>query len=196
MSDDIGLTPCLPKFCNEGDTDDVKIDTITDVAKSIWKKIIEYNLKNKITPDTENILLDHLQIEYRDFFMSFPLVLRWMVQMRQFKVKTFKEYLKIFLVAKIGSRLDFLKLQGKYLVMLYREFNPTKSTEEIKYYEEELFDNLASEDDTFKEIEEEAKAEILKDNARMGVERRQELYNALLRKKAEAAEIAENTEKK
>jgi len=180
-----GVKPTLSKFCSEDESEEKKIEIITDVAKSIWKKIIEYNLKTKITPDNELLLLDELRHEYNDFFLSFPLILRWMVQIRQFKVNIFKAYVKKFINTEMESKLDFLKLQGEYIVMLYREFNPNCSAKDIKAYEDNIMQLLIAEDESFKQIEEEAKEELKKEEDNMAKERKEQIYNMLLKKKAE-----------
>jgi len=182
-----GIKSDLSKFCDESATEDIKVETLTKIAKSIWKKIIEYNLKTKITSETEIDLLGQLQIEYNDFFLSFPLILRWMVQMRQFKVKIFEAYIRKFINTEIASKIDFLKLQGEYIIMLYKSLNPSLKASEIEKYEEDIINLLIAEDDSFKEIEEEAKQEIKKEEARLNKERREALYNSILKKKLAAS---------
>ena len=182
-----GVKPNLSKFCDDSKSEDEKVDIIANIAKMIWKKIIEYNLKNKISPDNELILLQDLRIEYNDFFLSFPLILRWMVQIRQFKINIFKSYVRKFINTEMKSKIDFLKLQGEYIVMLYKEFNPNSTKADIKKYEDDIIQLLLAEDETFKKIEEEAKEEIRKEEERALRERRENIYNMLLKKKSENA---------
>jgi len=159
-----------------------KIEEFSSIATIIWKKIIEVNLKKDI-PQT--MLLSKLQSEYNEFFLSFPLVLRWMVEMHQFKIKAFKQYLKIFIESEIKSKKDFLILQGKYLVILYKELNPSLSDEKIEEYEEEINSLLMLEDKSFKEMEEAAIEEINKETKKITKEKKEELYNMILRKKSQ-----------
>jgi len=159
-----------------------QIEEIANTAKEIWKKIIEYNLKNKT--NTQYELLNLLQNEYKEFFLSFPLVLRWMVEMRQFKIKVFKKYLDKFINAEIDSKIEFLKLQGHYLVMLFKDTRPMASEEDIKDYEEKINNYLMIEDESFKEMEEEAKEEIKKESESISKEKKEMLYNEILRIKA------------
>ena len=171
----------LPKCSSEDKA--AQIEEISLTAKNIWKKIIEYYLKNK-TNEGQIELLSQLQNEYKEFFLSFPLVLRWMVEMKQFKINVFKEYLDKFISTEIGSKTEFLKLQGYYLVMLFKEFNKSASKEDIENYEREINDYLMIEDESFKEMEEEAKEEIKAEAKKMSREKKEILYNTILRKKA------------
>jgi hypothetical protein len=182
-----GAKPNLSKFCDDSKSEDEKVEIIADIAKTIWKKIIEYNLKYKITPEIELILLEELRTEYNDFFLSFPVILRWMVQIRQFKIKTFKSYVRKFINTEMKSKIDFLKLQGEYIVMLYRELNPNCSEKDIKKYEDSIIELLLSEDETFKKIEEEAKEELKREEEKLSKERREHIYNMILKKKSENA---------
>jgi hypothetical protein len=168
----------LPKCTS--DNKEVQIEEIAKTAKEIWKKIIEYYLKNNNSSE----LLNNLQTEYNEFFLSFPLVLRWMVEMKQFKMKVFKAYLDKFINAEISSKTEFLKLQGDYLVMLFIDLNPAAPKAKILQYEEDITNYLLLEDETFKDMEEEAKEELKKETEKMTKEKKELLYNLILKKKA------------
>jgi hypothetical protein len=168
----------IPKCTS--DNKEVQIEEIAKTAKEIWKKIIEYYLKNSNSSE----LLNNLQTEYNEFFLSFPLVLRWMAEMKQFKMKVFKTYLDKFINAEINSKTEFLKLQGDYLVMLFVDLNPAASKANIAKYEEDITNYLLLEDETFKDMEEEAKEELKKENEQMTREKKESLYNLILKKKA------------
>lgn len=168
----------IPKCTS--DNKEEQIEEIAKIAKSIWKKIIEYYLKNNNSSE----LLNQLQNEYNEFFLSFPLVLRWMVEMRQFKMKVFKAYLDKFINVEISSKTEFLKLQGDYLVMLFIDLNPAAPKEKIAQYEEDITNYLLLEDETFKDMEEEAKEELKKETEKITKEKKELLYNLILKKKA------------
>lgn len=171
-------TTKLPKCVS--DNKEAQIEEIAKTAKSIWKKIIEYYLKGNNSDE----LLNNLQNEYNEFFLSFPLVLRWMVEMKQFKMQVFKAYLDKFINAEINSKTEFLKLQGDYLVMLFIDLNPAASKIKIAQYEEDITNYLLLEDETFKDIEEEAKEELKQETEKMTKEKKELLYNLILKKKA------------
>lgn len=171
-------TTKLPKCTSTNK--EAQIEELSKTAKEIWKKIIEYYLKNSNSSE----LLDRLQNEYNEFFLSFPLVLRWMVEMKQFKIKVFKAYLDKFINAEIDSKSAFLKLQGDYLVLLFVDLNPAASKAKIAQYEEEIINYLLVEDETFKHMEEEAKEEIKQETEKITKEKKELLYNLVLKKKA------------
>ena len=185
----------LSNFYDIDDTEDVKIHKVSTIATNIWKFVIEHNLKNNLENKLENKktdeyeikLLEELQIEYTHFSLSFPLVLRWMVQMRQFKTQAFKEYLSFFINAEISSRQDFLKVQGEYLVFLYKNMNLNVTKKEIDNYREEIISNLIEEDELFKKIETEAKLELEQHDNELQTNRRNAIYNAILKQKLENA---------
>ena len=158
-----------------------KVQELLSTASRIWKRIIEINLKKEYP---EGMKLGVIQNEYREFFLSFPLVVRWMVEAQQFKINAFKMYLNIFLDSKIESKEDFLKLQGKYIVILYKELNPHLKDEEILEYEKQISGLLLSEDEAFKELENEAVEEVKKENEKATKAKKEELYNQILKRKA------------
>lgn len=160
---------------------DKKINELSTIAQKIWKRVIEINLKKEFP---QGIILSKLQLEFNEFFLSFPLVLRWMVEVNQFKVNAFKKYLEIFLDSEIKSKEDFLKLQGKYLIILYKELNPSASEKDINYYEEEINSLLLLEDETFKEMEKEALEEIKEECKQASKEKKEQIYNMILRRKS------------
>lgn len=168
----------IPKCTS--DNKGTQIEEIAKIAKNIWKKIIEYYLKN----NNSDKLLNNLQNEYNEFFLSFPLVLRWMVEMRQFKMNVFKAYLDKFINAEINSKTEFLKLQGDYLVMLFIDLNPAASKTKIMQYEEDITNYLLLEDESFKDMEEEAKEALKQETEKMTKEKKELLYNLILKKKA------------
>jgi hypothetical protein len=182
----------LSYFCDIDDSEEIKINKVTTVAKNIWKFVIEYNLKNTIFDEIK--LLEELQIEHTQFSLIFPLVLRWMVQMKQFKVHAFKEYLSFFISAEILSRSDFIKVQSEYLVLLFKNLNPTSTKIDIENYREQIISHLMNEDELFKKIEEEAKVELEQQNNNIQTNRRNAIYNAILRKKIENTTSVENTD--
>ena len=162
------------------------IEEILLISKQIWKKVIAADLKSEINQsheknqEKEDKLLEILQIEYKDFSQSFPLVLRWMVQMRQFKVSIFEKYLKKFSAAKVSNREEFLDLQAEYLVMMYRYKNSHIEEHKVQEYRKNIIQSLIDEDKMFKEIQKEVEAQMkLEDNA-INEERKKKIYTQLM----------------
>ena len=103
------------------------------IAKEIWQRITKSKVAIEDNPGNDR-LLEALQAEFADFNKSFPLVLRWMVQMRKFRPKAFKKYLLKHASAKLDSRQAFLELQAEYLVLLYREEHSHPDERHVQQY--------------------------------------------------------------
>ena len=155
-------------------------EKILNIAKDIWREVCA-------APDNEranSALLERLQAEQRDFATSFPLVLRWMVQMRQYDRATFHEYLLKHAGAKFDTREDFLRFQGEYLVMLYKRSQAHADERKVREYRAMVCDNLLKEDAEFTKIQAEVAEEIKREASDASADRRRALYEALMRSRA------------
>jgi len=168
----------------------VSPDEIIDIGKAIWQKVKMAKIKlddHKANDD----LLDTLQKEYKDFSFSFPIVLRWMVQMQKFSLKAFKRFLLQHAGKQIDSREDFLKMQCEYLVLLFRETANHPEEKQVASYRENIVKTLLEEDKMFLDMHKEVEAELEvkeKDNDR---ERRAVLYELLLAEKVKKEKTAQ-----
>lgn len=171
-------------------------EEIVKIAKTIWAEI----RTSGVAKDDENgndTLLETLQTKYKDFSTSFPLVLRWMVQMRKFHPEALKLYLMKHASTKLDSRESFLTLQAEYLVLLYRKTHRHADERFIKQYRKSVVEQLLEEDKAFADIQKEVEAEIAQKSTNNDQERRQLLYKMLLAQKvargrASAAEPGES----
>jgi hypothetical protein len=128
-------------------------------------------------------LLEQIQTDNYDFNLSFPIVLRWMVQMRKYRAKAFEKYLMKHSATPLDSKEKYLELQAEYLVLLYREEHPHCDESYIREYKSSLVKHLLEEDKAFMEMhkkideEFEAKAEMF------DADRRRKLYEYLMAQK-------------
>jgi hypothetical protein len=158
-------------------------DELVKLAQNIWKKIKE----SKVPKDDEagnDKLLEILQDEFKDFNMSFPLILRWMVQMRKFSSKAFEKYLLKHASVKLDSREAFLELQADYLVLLYRSENAHPDESYVKKYRASIIKNLLDEDKLFLEVQKEVEKDLARDASIIDIDRRAKLYEFLLNQKS------------
>lgn len=156
---------------------------ITAIARQIWKKITVSKIKTNDDNGNDK-LLKEFQNEFKDFSTSFPLVLRWMVQMRKFNSKAFERYLLKHASAKLDTREAFLELQAEYLVLLYREEHLHNNDEKfIKTYRASIIKQLLDEDKIFIDLQKQVESEIALNTAAIDSERKQQLYAFLLNKK-------------
>lgn len=162
-------------------------EDIIAIAKQIWKRVRDSGVGAKDDAGNDRLLTE-LQDDFKDFNASFPIVMRWMVQMRQFSDKALHKYLLKHSTTSLDTREKFLDLQAEYLVLLYRESHPRASAGYINQYRASLVAQLRKEDKEFMEMNATVEAELKAQQAKIDHERREELYARLLalRVKAEA----------
>lgn len=161
------------------------------LGATIWRRVVD----SKISPQDEaanDKLLENLQAEFRDFSTSFPLVLRWMVQMRRFSSKSFERFLLKHASVDLKSRESFLRLQAEYLVLLYQEDNPHVSTKKVEKYRESVVKHLIDEDKAFVEIQKQVDEDFKKSTMEINDERKRRLYEYLVSQRV-AAEAQRET---
>lgn len=147
-------------------------DEIKSIARNIWEKVKQNPQKSD---EDDDRLLEQIQAEFVDFNQSFPIVVRWMVQMRRFSFRAFDKFLMKHANRKLSSREDFLELQVEYLVLLHREDHPHESENVIKKYRSNLVQQLLDEDKLFVKISKEVEAEMEQKNKEYDEDRRLKL---------------------
>jgi hypothetical protein len=165
-------------------------DAVVAIGKTIWAEVE----KSGVPGDDDagnDALLGRLQAQYKDFTTSFPLVVRWMVQMRLFNAEALRKYLLKHAAAKLDTRRDFLELQAEYLVLLYRETHRRPDEAFVKRYREALVRQLLEEDEEFAKIQRQLKADLKLEDAALDRDRRRRLHELLAsRVQREAAGFA------
>ena len=152
------------------------LEEIVDIANDIWKEI-------KSSPEFKNDkqlddLLKVLQDKYADFNNGFPIILRWMVQMRKYDRDAFKKYLMKHSTAELKTREDFLILQAEYLVFMFRNENKHIAENKIKEYRDYIIKMLLDEDKEFVKITKEVEKQFELDKK----EKIEKIYNLLNKK--------------
>jgi hypothetical protein len=160
-------------------------DELVGLGQEIWGAIRASGVAEGDEPGND-ALLARLQASYHDFATSFPLVLRWMVQARQFDAKALRKYLYKHAAARLASRQEFLELQAEYLVLLYRERCPRARGPDIEKYRRNLVERLLAEDREFLAMHKQAEEQVARQEAQADQERRQGLLRYLLAQKVAA----------
>ena len=158
-------------------------DELVRLGKQIWGEIKQSRVKKDDDRGNDE-LLAKLQNKYTDFNQSFPIVLRWMVQRRQFEDSAFHKFLLKHAHAKLDTRESFLELQGEYLVLLYCATNPRYDNGFIKKYRASIVKQLIDEDKEFTETQKQVDAEFEKKAKEFDADRRKRLHEFLLAQKA------------
>jgi hypothetical protein len=165
-------------------------DELVAMANAIFAEVKASGISVEDEAGTDRLLQD-LQKKYKDFLDSFPLVLRWMVQLRQYSPSAFRTYLSVYAAAMgdgIRTRHDYNVLQAKYLVLLERKLNPKQDNVALQTYRQKIVDMLDKEAEEFEKIQQEAAREIEIANAAEDRERRELLYTMILRQKLNEAD--------
>lgn len=116
--------------------------------------------------------------KYQEFGSSFPLILRWMVQMHRYSEKAFKKFLIKYSTATIETKKDFLILQADYIVYLYEE-NNHYDKKHVNTYRDYIIKVLLEEEEELKTIQSEVKEEL----SNIDNEQRKLLYEYIIKQK-------------
>lgn len=153
-------------------------DQLVEMANRIFSRVRRSGVRQEDEEANEE-LYKEIRDEYKDFSTSFPLVLRWMIGMREFDEKAFRTFL-----SKMGNgfwpkRIDFLKFQVEYLVLVFKNKHPRTPAADIGRYREAMEKQVLEEDREFSEIKEEADEEVKRAAKEADAERRRRLYEFL-----------------
>ncbi|NBQ43285.1 MAG: hypothetical protein EBU23_12565 [Mycobacteriaceae bacterium] len=162
-------------------------EEIVAIGRQIWRRVQDSGVAPSDDAGTDK-LLDSLQNEFRDFNASFPLVLRWAVQLRKFSATALDKYLRLHATADLSTREGFLRLQAEYLVALYREDNQSSGRHDekaVQAYRAALVKQLLEEDEAFIALQKEAEAEAAAQAAATDAERRQCLHQLVVNIRAQ-----------
>lgn len=154
-------------------TKELPLDQLLELADKIWSDVKHnpgFNKEEKLSE-----LTDYYFNKYKDFSYSFPIVIRWMIQLGKYNKKAFKKYLFKYKETKITCRKDFAILQAEYLVFLYKEENHYDQ-KYINNYREFIVKQLVEEEELHKKVEEEFNDELKK----IDREKRERLFQYLL----------------
>jgi len=151
---------------------------LVKIADGLWRRVRESKVAAADAAANEALLAD-LQAEFHDFNLSFPLVVRWMVQLRKYSPRAFEKYLLKHASAKLDSRRAFLELQAEYLVLLRREEIRHPDERLMKAYRDGVVKSLVEEDEAFMAAQKECERELAARGAANDMERRRALYERL-----------------
>ena len=161
-------------------------DEIITIAKEIFM-FVKKNRSN--TSDEVNTkLMEQVNEKYPDFCHTFQIIIRWMVMMGQFHPNALRLYLKKFkaeLCSAFPTMRDYLHGQVDYIIFLQKELNPRWNKRAIEQYRKKLIDAMDEDHDNFENAKEEAAAEIKRDEEHETNNRRQEIYEHLVKLKLE-----------
>lgn len=169
------------------------VEQIMGEASDIWRKVKSSGIDEKDEKGNDD-LLTKFQEEHKDFAVSFPVPLRWIVQARQFHPEAFRKFLAYYQKATkpgaaanpggavFDTRQKFIETQAEYLVFLQKALFPKYDMRRVREYRKHVLKMLLEEDKEFSKIQEEV-AEELKEEQALDKKRRAALYEILLQEK-------------
>lgn len=158
------------------------------LAGEVWAEVLKAGVAADDVAGCRQLLSD-MQRRHADFAASFPIVLRWMVEAREYRKKAFTRYLKFFAAAPRGDQEAQRAVHAEYLVCLFREKFPRAPTNAIKSYRDSIVARLRAEDEEFERIAQEAEDHLTAKATQAREERRRELYLLLMQMKLQRAAL-------
>lgn len=165
-----------------------KIEDMVTVADSLWQYVREQKLDIVKDADKCDRLYEELAKDYHEFAKTLPIVLRYMVQMKEYSSRALRKYLrKTFEDMKNYTSMDdYIESQaGDYLVFLYKETHTHYSSKQISNLATNFRKQIKDENKKLKKYNDEADKKIKELDSRIELERRQKIYERLLQIKSE-----------
>jgi len=188
----------VPITINETDSDEVKKISKLNLLISRLDKTKELKRKPKVKKSPEEIPIDdkdeyrkvvkELQTKYKDFNASFPIFIRWTVQTLDFDAGALREFLRKHAQSKLRTMEDFLELQTKYVVYLYKAKHPHWNTNTVADLGVRLMTALIKEEKEFKDVSKEVEAEM-KEDEKMRREHIKDVLRAIYKEKKENEKV-------
>ena len=156
------------------------METYLQDANDIWadfRKRLGDSQFEELGPDDQ---LTFYQKKFNKFTLSFPIVLRYMIQMRAYNKKAFKKFIKKLQLKPYRSELEYCERQADYVKYLYMELSPTHNMKAAQREWQTVYDMLVKEIEIFKNAEKTVKKKLEKNNSLNKEERRKELKRAIV----------------
>ena len=137
---------------------EVTIDDVVKEAQCMWSKARSEFKTNKISISSESLvtefsdkLMSKMRKEHNNFCQSYPIVLRYMCEMREFNPKAFKRYLMKLEKHPWKTEEEYLDSQADYVVMLYQATHSRWNKTDVNRLKTNVRNLLQSEHKQFKQ---------------------------------------------
>lgn len=153
---------------------EVTAEDIILEAEDIWRKVKKANV-NITDFDRIDELMADMRAAHREFAQSYPIVLRYICQMREYDSKALRRWLRKIERNPWKTEEEYLDAQADYVSILYRVKHPRMPVSNAHAIRSNIKAMLVSEHKTFKQyadtfhrqVEEEEKAWVAKNNAEL-----------------------------
>ena len=129
------------------------METYVNDAETIWNDFKKRRLERKFQRLTDDEKLDFYQNKYNQFAMTFPIVLRYMVQLRQYNKKAFVKFVTRLTNYPYKSELEYCERQADYVKYLFMETSKSHNMRDAQSIWQNTYDMLAKEVKMFKDAE-------------------------------------------
>ena len=150
----------------------VFLDKAAEIYKDFKHKIKKDQDFKELEPDKQ---LDYFQKKYRYFGLTFPIVLRYMIQLKWYSTKAFTRFLKKLKTNPYKSEDEYCQRQADYVKFLYMEMNKHCNTKKAQEVWTDTYKKLLLEVEMFKKMAEKIKKKTEKNEIKNKKERREEL---------------------
>lgn len=163
------------------------VEEVLAEADKIWARVARAGVPAG-DAEKNDALFAELQEEFGNFSRSFPVVLRWMVQLRKYSRRALNVFLLKHATAPLATEDDFLALQAEYPVQFYaHDGKGSRAQKKVAAYRAGLLLQLKEERDAFEAAKKEADALEAERKAKASAARRETLYRLLRARGAEPA---------
>jgi hypothetical protein len=159
------------KITNEKD---VTLDYIVQEANSIYREMKKANYQ--ITDfEASDKFTARMRKEHPEFAQSYPIVLRYICQMGEYKTSAFKKYLEHIAKNPWKSKAEYLESQCDYVVMLYKATKSRWSVKDVANLRKNVHAMLKKEDEVFVKVAEKTQKEVESEEEQYKQNKRSEL---------------------
>lgn len=155
------------------------MDTYKEDAKRIFKEFKQKCQETAFSQLTIEQQLAYFQKNYYEFNKNFPIVLRYMIQLKKFHMKAFEKFIKKMLKSPYRNKDEYCMRQADYIKYLYMETTSHYQMDDAQSVWTTAYDALKKEVEVFDKAEEIVKEKLEKNNAVDNISRREELKAVL-----------------
>jgi hypothetical protein len=166
--------------------EDTRITEMVAIGNQIWEEIKEHNIPITNFKECDELYRE-LCDKYEGFAKALPVILQYMVNLREYSSRALTKYLKKFHhdMKSFKSIDDAIEAQADYIVLLYKETHTHYTVQQINSLRRNCREQLKKENERRNKIVEEAKREAERLDKENNERRRKELYELLVKIKLE-----------
>lgn len=145
-----------------------------------------------MTDDDYGELHKKMVKDHHDFASIYAIVIRHIVMHNEYFDDAMRRYVQHLTNHPWKGKKEFIERQGEYLVYVEKQKNPRIGTTQLARYRENIRKQLLEEDKKFDEYEKEVKETVNKEWDEIVANRKQRLYDMLIKLKQESGDNSEH----